>query len=211
MIDRLTIIIVFLFIIGSPLFAIDVPVEPKSPTVTNPDSSSSSGGNGKKSNKQEKKFSIQTEVKLCDGRVVSGRLDLEKEDLRFVHKKDGIDYDKKLKVSEIRQIKILSWDMKRQKKTKDGTVFQMNPSRVTIISNGNESFSMKGLNETEFLSIRLHNENGTARLFSFWVDLQFDNGKWYSNLSVMSGNEREDCHPDVIRSFLFSPVSLILP
>ena len=94
--------------------------------------------------------------------------------------KDGIKYDKKLRITGIKQIKILSWELKKGKKTKEGTTYQTSPSRVQIQNTNAETFLVKGLQDTEFLNLSISNQNGIAKLYTFWVDLQYENGNWFS-------------------------------
>jgi hypothetical protein len=187
---------IFLFLFCISLFSIDVPKDPTPPSLVEEET--------KKDSKKEKKtHTVSVQVKLCDGRQLSGSVEYEKEELNIKHTKDGIQYEKKIRVSELRQIKIYSWTLKKQKKNKEGTLFEAKPDKVMIQGMGEEKFYIQGLGQTEFASLKLNNQNGIAKLFSYWSDLQYANGNWYSKLSQTNSSEREDCHPDVIRSILF--------
>ncbi|HMV41601.1 MAG TPA: hypothetical protein PK079_01615 [Leptospiraceae bacterium] len=191
----------FFFISFISLYAVEPPNEPTPPTVDLADKTSPV----KKDSKKDKPKKTQAvTVKLCDGRQVSGNIEYEKEEIFFQHLKEGIKYDKKMQITEIKQIKILSWDGKKGKKVKDGITYQFNPSKVQITSLSSESFIIKGLADTEFQNLNISNQNGIAKLFSFWVDLQYESGNWYSKLPAINGTEREDCHSDVIRIIQFN-------
>lgn len=176
------------------------PENPKEPILQNTENPFEN----KKKEKANKK-TINITLKLCDGRQVSGVTSYEKEEMAFTHIKDGISYEKKLKLSEIRSLRILTWEFKKNKKTKEGQTYQMLPFTVQITATDGETFNLRGFNFPSLMQISLNNQNGIARLYAYWMDLQYDDGHWFSSLSPKKGNEREDCHPDVIRQFQFSP------
>ena len=187
---------IILFLFYTILYSIETPKEPTPPSIVEDDI--------KKDSKKEKKIhTVSVQVKLCDGRQLSGSVEYEKEELNIKHTKDGIQYEKKIRVSDLRQIKIYSWNLKKVKKNKEGTLFEVKPDKVMVQGIGEEKFFIQGLSQTEFASLKLNNQNGIAKLFSYWSDLQYTNGSWYSKLSQTNSLEREDCHPDVIRSILF--------
>jgi hypothetical protein len=193
------------FFLTNSLIAIEPPKDPVVPTVELVEKPSTH----KKESKKEKNLkTAAVTVKLCDGRQVSGNIEYEKEDILFQHIKDGIKYDKKIRVTEIKQIKILSWELKKGKKVKDGITYKTSPLKVQITNNDAENFQMKGLQDTEFLNLNVSNENGIAKLYTFWLDLQYDSGAWFSKLGSVSGTEREDCHADVIRVIQFNSIKL---
>lgn len=189
------------FIFVFSIQSVEPPEEPTLPTVELADKSNTSKKESKKS--KTKKIQAVT-VKLCDGRQVTGNIEYEQDEIFFQHNKDGIKYDKRMQVTEIKQIKIFSWESKKGKKAKDGFTYQFNPSKVQITNLNSENFIIKGLSDTEFQNLNLTNQNGIAKLFTFWVDLQYDNGTWYSKLPLMSGTEREECHSDVVRTIQFN-------
>lgn len=195
-------VVVFFFSLFSySTFAVEPPKEPTLPSVELADKMEAP----KKDSKKDKNIkTASVTAKLCDGRQVTGNIEYEKEEIFFQHLKDGIKYDKKMRITEIKQIKILSWDLKKGKKVKDGTTYQVLPAKVQITSASAENFIVKGLQETEFQNLNISNQNGIAKLYTFWFDLQYENGSWFSKLSSISGTEREDCHVDVIRTIQFN-------
>lgn len=185
------------------VFAVEPPNDPIEPSLELADKSIESSR--KKDSKKEKNLKTASiTAKLCDGRQITGNIEYEKEEIFFQHSKDGIKYDKKLRITEIKQIRILSWELKKGKKTKEGTTYQTSPSKVQITNVNAETYLVKGLHDTEFLNLSISNQNGIAKLYTYWVDLQYENGNWYSKLSPISGQEREDCYIDVIRMIQFN-------
>ena len=182
-----------------------LPVEPpKEPTVPSVELADKVDTPKKDSKKDKNTKSASVTVKLCDGRQVVGNIEYEKDEIFFQHLKDGIKYDKKMRITEIKQLKVLSWELKKGKKVKDGTTFQVSPSKVQITNNSAENFILKGLQDTEFLNLNVSNQNGIAKLYTFWLDLQYENGTWFSKLPTVNGIEREDCYADVIRIIQFN-------
>ena len=196
-------IIIILFFQFSMLLSTDTPiVEPTNPITPTPPSIPDQPKKEKKGKKQ-----IDILLKLCDGREVSGRIEYNKEDLVFQHEKEGIKYTKKIQMQSIKQIYILNYISKQVKKTKDGTAFQFDPGELEITLKDNDIFKISNLNTSEFQKMELQNSNGSTTLYSYWIDLLFESGKWYSKLPPIKGNQRVDCHPDVIRMIRFESIS----
>jgi hypothetical protein len=196
-------VIFIIFFQFSLLFPIDTPItEPTNPVTPTLPSISEQPKKEKKGKKQ-----MDVLLKLCDGREVSGRIEYNKEELVFQHEKDGIKYTKKIQLQSIKQIYILNYMSKQVKKTKDGTAFQFDPGELEITLKDNDIFKISNLNTTEFQKLELQNSNGSTILYSYWIDLLFESGKWYSKLPPIKGNQRLDCHPDVIRMIRFETIS----
>ncbi len=185
------------------LLAVDIPKDPVPPvlqdtTVEKKDSSEKS-----KDKKKKEKRSVSISAVLCDGREVSGKIETEKDELNLSHKSDGILYEKKVSFDELKQIYIKTWRAEKKKKEKDGFTYQFTPSQITVSGKSGDTWNINSLKGTDLSSLSVKNRNGTAKLYSFWIDLQYENGKWFSKLPGFSGNEREDCHPDAFRSIRF--------
>ncbi|MDX1959386.1 MAG: hypothetical protein SFU98_12485 [Leptospiraceae bacterium] len=181
------------------LWAIDTPKEPSLPYLPNETNEEKK----KDSKKETRTFTQSINVKLCDGREVSGTIELHKEELTLVHNKDGINYEKKIELSNLTSITILSWEGRKGKKNKEGTTYQFMPLDIVIKEKTGDTFHIQTLKETEFLALSLKNRNGIARLFAFWVDLQMESGKWFSKIPTNKNNQREECHPDVWKQIKF--------
>ena len=120
------------------ILSVEPPKEPTVPSVELADKVDTP----KKDSKRDKNTkSASVTVKLCDGRQVVGNIEYEKDEIFFQHLKDGIKYDKKMRIMEIKQLKVLSWELKKGKKVKDGTTFQVSPSKVQITNNSAEFYS----------------------------------------------------------------------
>lgn len=197
-----SVLVTFILFQTSSIYSTEPPKEPIPPTVELMDKPSESSSKDHKKEKNLKTAAVT--VKLCDGRQVNGTIEYEKEIIFFQHIKDGIKYDKQMRITEIKQIKILSWELKKGKKVKDGYTYQTSPLKVQITGANAENFQIKGLQDTEFLNLKVSNQNGIAKLYTYWMDLQYTNGSWYSKLSTISGTERDDCHSDVIRVIQFN-------
>ncbi|MCB1191505.1 MAG: hypothetical protein H7A23_16325 [Leptospiraceae bacterium] len=177
-----------------PLFSFDMenPKEPTLPQLPKAETTT-------KNKTPEDTKSIPILVKLCNHRVIHGNTFYKKEEFNFQHTIEGIEYKKKLHISEIKQIIIQSWKFKKDKKIKTGTKYIMLPKKVEVISNKDQSFIIDGLENTEFLSLEISNSNGKAKLFSYWIDLYKNNHTWFSKLPVVHKSYREECFPDVIK------------
>jgi hypothetical protein len=199
MVLRLFLFPAIYFTLFNSLVAVDYPVEPIPPQI-------STGSEKEKtplSKKEIVKKKISVQIKLCDGREISGTVDYEKEEIPLFHTKDGIQYEKKIPISDVRQFYINSWEPIKQKKMKDGISFQMTPKNVTVTLKDTDQYLIQGLKQTEFSKLSVQNKNGIAYLFTYWIDLQFENGKWFSKLPPLKTDSREDCHPDVVRMIRF--------
>lgn len=190
--SRFSLILIFQ---SAAIIPIDLPKEPNSPNVPDVTDKTDKDARGEK-----KKNSKEIKIRLCDNREVKGLWESDKEEISFSHNKEGIIYSKKIKFSEVSAIKIVTWEGKFIKRKSDGKLFKMLPKKVEIIS-GTTRFMKEGL--LEFAEFSIQNENGSAKLYTYWMDSLSDTGKWYSNLPAFSGAERKECHADVVREVFF--------
>jgi hypothetical protein len=193
------IIIYFLLILFFNISAEDSITEPTNPQT--PNISNFSESSIKKDKKGKRLINVL--IKLCDGREINGRTEITRDELIFQHEREGIKYTKKVQVQNIKQIYILNFSHKNLKKTKDGTTFQFDPGEVEITFRDSDTIKILGLSTPDFHRIELQNNNGSTILYSYWIDLQFETGKWYSKLPPYKGNYRDDCHNDVVRMIRF--------
>lgn len=176
------------------LFALDTPKDPTPPSLAEE----------KVEQKKNKKIHIASvSVKLCDGRKIQGQIEYENEELNIKHLKHGIKYEKKIFIKDLKQFKILTWSLKKQKKVKEGNIYTLIPKQVVLNTSNEENIRISSLEETEFQILKLTNLNGKTKLYTYWNDLLYPNGNWFSKLSTTSESEREDCFPDVIRQVDF--------
>lgn len=191
---------ILFFIFSFCLFAQNPPSEPKLPTVSDPASKENEKA---KSNPKKNLYKVSLTLKLCDGRIVSGEFEYEKNEVNLHHVKDGIKYQKNIFISDIKKILIHSWIGKKLKKTIEGWTYSFEPEDVTIYLK-KDFYKMKGMPSSEFQKLSIQNENGTAILYTYWRDLHFGNGKWFTGLSSPKQGIREECHPDVIKTIEFN-------
>lgn len=141
-------------------------------------------------------------ITLCDGRTLRGQTKEQNDGFSFLHTKDGIEYKKQLKWSEVQMIKIDSWELKQKKEEKKGITYEALPKKIRIRTKQGEFFYKEsGLADLKLLSLSIENQNGVATVYSYWVDLLYPNQTWYSGLPNPKGDKlvREDCYKDVVR------------
>lgn len=199
--------LILLFTLFSYGLAIDVksPEDPRPPVLADPTNKENVEKSESKDPPAKGKKRIRLNLKLCDGREVSGSFEYEKNELNIKHIKDGIPYEKKLKISEIKKMYIHSWEGKKEKKAKEGYTYRFEPSEMSVLSRDGDTFKLKGSQFQEFQKIVLNNSFGTTTLYTFWIDLKHDTGSWYTGLPPFKGTEREDCHPDSVRTIFLYP------
>ncbi|MCC5813853.1 MAG: hypothetical protein JJT78_03790 [Leptospira sp.] len=156
-----------------------------------------------KNNSNEKEQKLR--VTLCDGRQIVGSWLEKNKEITFHHIRDGIRYQKTIQTNTIDKVRIQTWKAEIHKKENDGTAFKMLPNSVLIQLKSGESFQKdSGLQGTEYSVLKIKNENGSATVYSMWIDLLYKDGNWYSKLKKITPEEdRTDCHKDVIREIQF--------
>ena len=189
-------IYLFLLFLNLNIFSVEPPIEPTPPVIQNQQVEQVN------TNKKGKR-TVSLVLKLCDGREIIGKTEFTKDEIVFRHERDGINYTKKILLSNIKQIFIKNFSPKLQKKSSNGTTFQFDPGEIEITSHNDEIYKIFGFPGTEFQKISLNNNNGSTTLYTYWIDLQYDNGKWFSKLPTFKNQNREECHPDVVRTIKF--------
>ncbi|TGM38098.1 hypothetical protein [Leptospira biflexa] len=175
-----------------------MPKEPSLPSVPNEESKEPRNARGDKDSGESKVLNLT----LCDGRTVRGESTSGSQTIFFEHTKDGILYKKKLSSNELDSIKIDSWELKLKREEKKGTTYEALPKKIRIrTKNGEVFYKETGIGDLKLLNIEIKNNNGETTLFTYWVDLKFPDGKWYSGLPTIKADYlvREDCLKDVVR------------
>ncbi|TGL22368.1 hypothetical protein EHQ46_06545 [Leptospira yanagawae] len=175
-----------------------IPKEPNLPTMPNDESKEPRNARGEKESAESKVLNVT----LCDGRTVRGESTSGSQTIHFEHTKDGILYKKKLNVNELDSIKIDSWEFKLKREEKKGTTYEVLPKKIRIrTKNGEVFYKETGLSDLKLLNIEIKNNNGETTVFTYWVDLKFPDGKWYSGLPMTKSDVsfREDCLKDVVK------------
>lgn len=175
-----------------------IPKEPSLPSVPNEEVKETRNARGDKDSGEPRVINLT----LCDGRTVRGESSSGSQSIFFEHTKDGILYKKKLTVSELDSLKIDSWELKSKREEKKGVTYEVLPKKIRIrTKNGEVFYKETGVADLKLLNIEIKNNNGETTLFTYWVDLKFPDGKWYSGLPTTKGDQsfREDCLKDVVR------------
>ncbi|NUM40838.1 MAG: hypothetical protein HUU45_04310, partial [Leptospiraceae bacterium] len=155
-------------LLPSILLSLDNPKEPTLPSLPNLTDSNDRDARGEK-----RKVEKEVKILLCDNREIKGKWEYEKDEIHFSHNKNGISYNKKLKLSEITKVRILTWEGKFLKKKNEEKLYKFLPRRVEIYTN-NAVFQKEGL--SEFLEFSIQNENGSTKLYTYWIDAFSDSG-----------------------------------
>ncbi|WCL49885.1 hypothetical protein [Leptospira sp. GIMC2001] len=202
--QRFLFIIILVSSIG--IYSQKQPSSPKEPSVPVLGTESlDSRGEPEQANKDSEPKKRDIRVTLCDGRKVSGKWNEKETEIHFTHIRDGIRYKKSIKTTEIQTVRLISWNAEPNKQEKEGMSYKMVPSKVWIQLKSGEKFDKdKGLEGTEYSIVTVENKNGSATLYTLWMDLLYKDGSWYSKLEKLDPKlERTDCHPDVIREIQF--------
>lgn len=175
-----------------------IPKEPSLPSLPSEETKEPRNARGDKDSGEPKVLNLT----LCDGRTVRGESTSGSQSILFEHTKDGILYKKKLNVNELDSIKMDTWELKLKREEKKGTTYEVVPKKIRIrTKNGEVFYKETGVSDLKLLNIEIKNNNGETTLFTYWVDLKFPDGKWYSGLPATKGDPlvREDCLKDVVR------------
>lgn len=175
-----------------------IPKEPSLPSLPSEETKEPRNARGDKDSGEPKVLNLT----LCDGRTVRGESSSGSQSIFFEHTKDGILYKKKLNVNELDSIKMDTWELKLKREEKKGTTYDVVPKKIRIrTKNGEVFYKETGVSDLKLLNIEIKNNNGETTLFTYWVDLKFPDGKWYSGLPATKGDPlvREDCLKDVVR------------
>lgn len=143
-------------------------------------------------------------VTLGDGRIVRGRTRIQAPDrLALVHTVEGVRYEKIVALTDIRSIEVKRWRGRQVRATRDGNVFQFDVDRVAITLADGSVLLRDGPLPPFFLQFDINNQHGQVRFFTFWLDLQKTDGRWYTGIEGPATGERVVGHADVIRRISF--------
>lgn len=167
------------------------------------------------------KFSL--EFTLCDGRTVSGTWRPKKSVWTFQHSKQGIQYKKTIKFSELQAITYQNFEGTKGKEDTNGARYTFYPKNIKLDLKSGESLEKEnGLEGSEFLSLEISNVLGETTLHSYWRDLLKPDGSWFRDekkktkvretipkkistgkLEFKTSYEIEECFPDVVQKIRF--------
>lgn len=143
-------------------------------------------------------------VTLGDGRIVRGRTRIQAPDrLALVHTVEGVRYEKIVALTDIRSIEVKRWRGRQVRATRDGNVFQFDVDRVAITLADGGVLLRDGPLPPFFLQFDINNQHGQVRFFTFWLDLQKSDGRWYTGIEGPATGERVVGHADVIKRISF--------
>lgn len=148
-------------------------------------------------------------VTLGDGRIVRGRTRIQAPDrLALVHTVEGVRYEKIVALADIRSIEVKRWRGRQVRATRDGNVFQFDVDRVAITLADGGVLLRDGPLPPFFLQFDINNQHGQVRFFTFWLDLQKSDGRWYTGIEGPATGERVVGHADVIKRISFDRESV---
>ena len=156
-----------------------------------------------KKQSSDKEFVLKIEVSLGDSRSLAGELPLRApEKFQVEHIKDGIRYQKEIRLSDIDAIEIRRWSGKLLAQKKDGTLYEFVPDRIFVRLK--DGYTMIAIGNV-FSFIRqfpVYNSNGRVYVFSYWRDLQKKDGTWFTGLRGPILGRRVP-HKDVVHRIQF--------
>lgn len=152
----------------------------------------------------EVQFTLDVKVLLGDGRSVLGKLLFQAPEKIVVrHMRDGIAYEKPVKILDLRSVEFGQWKGSPVKKNSQGQVFQFDVSRFVMVLRDETVLEKMGDVFPFFRNLVLENKYGQVKLFSYWLDLQRKAGGWHTGLSGPSNGYRVVSHKDVVKKIEF--------
>lgn len=120
-----------------------------------------------------------------------------------MHTVEGVRYEKIVALTDIRSIEVKRWRGRQVRATRDGAVFQFDVDRVAITLADGGVLLRDGPLPPFFLQFDINNQHGQVRFFTFWLDLQKADGRWYTGIEGPATGERVVGHADVIKRISF--------
>jgi len=174
-----------------------------SDTSHSPNDTSAQNQNEKSTEKLVTK-NLKADISLCDGRSLSGQLQIElPEILTITHSVDGLEFVKKIKIADIKSIEFERWSPNMQGKSKDGTIYRFDVSRYRIELPEQTLYVERPI-PAYFHRFRFSNRNGDILFYSYWIDLLKTDNSWYTGIQGPATGERPFCHKDVLKKIIFT-------
>lgn len=189
-------------ILGSNIFSIDLPKEPSLPDTNNTPSEKPQKvkTNNRNVRGEHKGKSFDIKIVLCSSKELKGKINLPSDEIQFSHSKDGIQYKKNLKLQAIKSIHIINWNRQKLKQKSEGTVFQFFPNLLSIQTTDGEEYNTKDVAKLPIHRLKIENNFGETFVYSYWLDLLDNSGKWDSGLSYKTP---ENCLNEVVKEINF--------
>ena len=147
---------------------------------------------------------LPARVTFGDGRVLEGKIKIRAPS-RFTvrHVKKGVQYSKKVRLSDIREIEILKWKSWFLRRNKKGEIYRFAPGKFLMKLHNGKTLRPAGPLYTFVLRFPLENANGRVRLYTYWIDLLRGDGSWYTGMPPLRGRVRKTCYGKVVRKITF--------
>lgn len=144
------------------------------------------------------------EVGLCDGRTLKGKVKMEMPDsISFVHVVDGLEFQKRVRPSEIRSIEFERWAPSEMEQRKNGRIFRFEVTRFRVELANQAILTIEKPLPSYLGHLTFSNKNGSVLLYSYWVDLLKGDNTWFTGIQGPAAGERSFCHKDVIKKLTF--------
>lgn len=130
-----------------------------------------------------KLYKYKLKVFLANNNIIAGAIVTKKKLIQIIHYKNGIRFNKVLKLKKIKSIEIIKFKSLKYRSNSKMVSYYFTPYEYKIVDKkGNIYYYKKPI---KFLySLRIVNEAGTARLKSFYIDYWLKNKNcWYYSKS----------------------------
>ncbi len=147
---------------------------------------------------------FKSEIHLCDGRVLSGTIQINPpEKIIIIHEVNGLEFTKELSIEDIQSILLIGWNPELIEVKKDkGKIYKFIVSYYIIQTPDLELKIKKPL--PEFLEkFTFKNKLGMIILYTYWIDLLKQDNSWFTGLNGPEQGERNFCYKDVVKKIIF--------
>lgn len=154
---------------------------------------------------KEKLQNYKVEITLCDGRTLTGIIELNvPEKIIINHEVNGLEFTKELEVEEIYSFLFTGWSPELiENKPNKGKVYKFYVSRFSVELK--DSLELKVVKKIpEFIEkFSFKNRMGKVILYTYWMDLLKPDNTWYTGLNGPENGERTFCYKDVVKKIVF--------
>lgn len=158
-----------------------------------------------KEKSKEKPQNYKAEITLCDGRTLTGIIELNiPEKFIINHEVNGLEFTKELEMEEIYSFLFIGWSPELvENKPNKGKIYKFYVSRFSIELK--DSLELKVVKKIpEFIEkFSFKNKMGKVVLYTYWMDLLKPDNTWYTGLSGPENGERSFCYKDVVKKIVF--------
>ena len=152
----------------------------------------------------EKEHIRQVRIHLGDGRVLEGRIAFRApETVTVRHKKDGVLYEKVVRLDNVRALDFRQWKGTPGKQRTGGRLFQFDVSKFTLVLEDDTELLQDSDVFAFWKRFTLENRYGEVALFTYWLDLRKEDGSWHTGMSGPKNGFRVVCHGDVVKKIEF--------